>query len=137
MTTATDYTKIAAFDLQAHINSCSDEEKIRLFRQLPDGLQEKEADGMWLKNHDSYHYSTELKVRYITNHYVKLIDSLFDRPEIDDGSATIVFTYASGRERQVATITDWCVMPRDYLIKMTMKSRNIAPNKVTSHIFLG
>ena len=137
MTTATDYTKIAAFDLQEYINSCSDEEKVRLFKLLGDGLQEKEADGMWLKNHDSYPYSTEFMAEYISNHYVKLIDSLFNPPEIGSSSADIVFTYASGKTCQVTTVNDWDVIPCDYLIKMTMKSNNIDPTKVTSHLLAG
>ena len=137
MTTATDYTKVAAFDLQAYVDSRSEEEKVGLFKLLGNYLQEKEADGMWLKDHDSYPYSTEFMSWYVSNHYVALIDSLFKEPSGEDGCAEIVFTYASGKTRQVETINNWMAMPYDYMLKMTMKVNRIDPKKVQEHLLVG
>ena len=138
MTTATDYSKVAAFDLQAYVDSRSEEEKVRLFKLLGDYLQEKEADGMWLKDHDSYPYSAEFMAWYVTNHYVAFINSLFKEPASEmDSCAEIVFTYASGRTRQVETISNWMAMPYDYLLKMTMKVNRIDPTKVQEHLLVG
>lgn len=132
-----EYFNGAAFDLQAYVDSRSEEEKVRLFKLLGDYLQEKEADAMWLKDHDSYPYSTEFMAWYVSNHYVALIDSLFKEPAGDDGCAEIVFTYTSGRTRQVETISNWMAMPYDYLLKMTMKANKIDPKKVQEHILVG
>ena len=137
MTTATDYTKIAAFDLQGYVDSRSEEEKVRLFKLLGNYLQEKEADAMWLKDHDSYPYSAEFMAWYVSNHYVALIDSLFDEPEVDMCSADIVFTYSSGRKRQVTTISNYQAMPYEYMLKMTMKVNRINPEKVREHLLVG
>ena len=137
MTTATDYTKIAAFDLQSYVDSRSDEEKVRLFKLLGDYLQEKEADAMWLQDHASYPYSAEFMAWYVSNHYVALIDSLFTEPEVDMCSADIVFTYRSGRKRQVTTISNYQAMPYEYMLKMTMKVNRINPEKVREHLLVG
>ena len=136
MTTATDYTKIAAYDLQAYVDSRSEEEKVKLFKLLGDYLQE-EADAMWLKDHDSYPYSSEFMAWYVSNHYVALVEKLFTEPTYEGWVADIIFTYASGRTREVTTVSGWMAVPYDYMLKMTMKINRIDPKKVQEHLLVG
>ena len=134
MTTEIDYNKIANFDLQDYVDNLTEEEKVAHFRNLSEWIQELEADAMWLENHDTYPYSNEFMADYITNHYVSLIDSLFTTNRRREGGCEITFTYTSGRTRTVWTIQDFLCMPKEYLLKMTMKTKRIPATKVKSHL---
>ena len=130
------YTEIAEFDLQAYVDNLTKGEKVSTFKNLGGYLQEKEADGMWLENHDSYPYSDEFMADYVTNHYVSFVERLFKENFHSHNSAVIVFTYESGRKRQVETIAGWMNVPRAYMLKMTMKQNRIPAAKVKEHLLV-
>ncbi len=132
------YTDTAAFDLQAYIDSCNNDEKVTLFRNLGTYAQELEADGMWLEDHDTYPYTDEFMAWYVTNHYVKIVNRLL-REEQEEGLwgvADLYFEYHSGRVRHIYTSPYWMCVQYDHLMKMTMKMNRINPAKVKTHLLV-
>lgn len=137
MPSSTIYQEIADFDLQGFIDGLTEEEKVVLFKKLGEGLQDREADKLWLEEHDSYPYSQEFMANYVSNRYVELAESLFTNPEIGTASADIVFTFHNGETKQVVTIIYTSEIPYEYLLKKTMELNNIDPSMVKEHLFVG
>ena len=134
--TKTNYRQLASFNLKTdYVNLLTESEKVECFRDLGDDTQEP-ADQIWLETHDSYPYTSEFMAWWVTNHYAAAMQELFVNPEIDCGSAEVVFEMKDGTTVEAVTPVKWCEMPREFLVQQLMLEKGIDVDQIESHCLI-